>query len=157
MDGADFAQVAKEKSSCPSKEKGGSLGSFERGRMVPEFEAAAFSQKIGELGPVVKTPFGYHLIRVTGKQEKSTRSLEEASEEIRKHLTSQAKEQLFTAFVETLRKQADISGIQFFDSYIYYRQSNHARDCIGKPQNKLISPKKQHEMGNQISQWGCHS
>jgi parvulin-like peptidyl-prolyl isomerase len=108
-DGADFAELAKDHSSCPSKEQGGSLGAFGRGRMVPEFEAAAFSQELGTVGDVVKTQFGYHLIQVTERTEGSTVALEEASAEIRTHLDRQAQEELFGTFLKGLREKAEIS------------------------------------------------
>lgn len=67
--GGDFAALAKQFSDDPgSKENGGDLGYFERGRMVPEFEQAAFSQAVNAIGDPVKTQYGYHIIQVTGKQ-----------------------------------------------------------------------------------------
>ena len=62
--GASFAKLAQQKSECPSKKRGGDLGWFGRGKMVPEFEKAAFSLKKGELSNVVKTQFGFHIIKV---------------------------------------------------------------------------------------------
>jgi len=64
-DGASFADLAKEHSSCPSGQSGGSLGEFGQGDMVPEFDAVIFGDlSIGEVSDPVKTQFGYHLIEV---------------------------------------------------------------------------------------------
>lgn len=64
-DGASFADLAKEHSSCPSGQGGGSLGEFGQGQMVPEFDAVIFSDlPIGQVSDPVKTQFGYHLIEV---------------------------------------------------------------------------------------------
>lgn len=64
---AKFAELAKANSDCPSKEKGGDLGEFTRGMMVPEFETVAFTLEPGKISDPVKTQFGYHLIMVTAK------------------------------------------------------------------------------------------
>ena len=69
-----FADLAKEKSDCPSKAKGGDLGAFGHGQMVPEFDKAAFAQEIGKLYEPVKTSFGWHLVLVTEKIPASTPS-----------------------------------------------------------------------------------
>jgi len=61
--GEKFSNVAREVSLCPSKKRGGDLGTFGRGRMVKEFEQAAFALQKGQISPIVKTKFGYHIIR----------------------------------------------------------------------------------------------
>lgn len=65
----NFEAVARERSDCPSGRQGGDLGVFGRGQMVKPFEDAAFSQKVGEIGPVVETQFGFHIIKVTAHNE----------------------------------------------------------------------------------------
>ncbi len=61
--GESFANIAKEISLCPSKKRGGDLGSFSRGKMIKEFEVAAFKLEKGQISPIVKTKFGYHIIK----------------------------------------------------------------------------------------------
>ncbi|RKZ85490.1 MAG: peptidylprolyl isomerase [Gammaproteobacteria bacterium] len=67
--GADFTDVAKENSSCPSSAQGGDLGEFGPGMMVPEFDKVVFSAPVNTVQGPVKTQFGYHLLEVTSRSE----------------------------------------------------------------------------------------
>lgn len=69
LDGADFADVAREHSSCPSGRRGGDLGSFGPGQMVKEFDDVVFSAALNEVQGPVKTQFGYHLLEVTSRTD----------------------------------------------------------------------------------------
>ena len=67
--GADFEEVAKEHSACPSGKSGGDLGEFSPGQMVPEFDKVVFSEEVGKVHGPVKTDFGYHLIEITNRND----------------------------------------------------------------------------------------
>lgn len=67
--GADFAELARQHSSCPSGGQGGDLGSFGPGQMVPEFDKVVFSAPVGEVQGPVKTQFGFHLLEVTSRED----------------------------------------------------------------------------------------
>ena len=67
--GEDFAEVAKQHSTCPSSRKGGDLGEFGPGQMVKEFDAVVFSAPLKEVQGPVKTQFGYHLLEVTSRTD----------------------------------------------------------------------------------------
>ncbi len=99
--GGDFAALAKENSDCPSKEKGGDLGMFEKGKMVKPFEDAAFAMKVGDVSDIVETQFGYHIIKLTNKQEARTDSFADVKPKIVQYLKGRQMNQ----FVETLRKE----------------------------------------------------
>jgi peptidyl-prolyl cis-trans isomerase D len=85
--GTDFAELARKSSEDPgSAAQGGSLGCFGRGRMVPEFENAAFSLGAGETSDLVKSTFGYHIIRVSERKEETVAPLAQVKERIRQSL-----------------------------------------------------------------------
>ena len=65
--GADFADMAKAHSSCPSGQKGGDLGRFRPGQMVPEFDRVVFNDDVGKVHGPVQTQFGFHLIEITSR------------------------------------------------------------------------------------------
>lgn len=82
--GKDFAELAKEKSSDPSKSEGGDLGYFKKGQMVPEFETAAFGLEKGQYTKVpVKSQFGFHVIKVDDKRKAAPPTLEQVSPQVR--------------------------------------------------------------------------
>ena len=67
--GTDFAEIAKEHSECPSGAKGGDLGTFGQGQMVPEFDKVVFHDELNTVHGPVKTQFGYHLLEITARTE----------------------------------------------------------------------------------------
>ena len=133
--GEDFAALAQEYSKCPSGQRGGDLGTFMKGQMVPEFEQAALTQEIGVVGAPVKTQFGYHLILVTERDEAAgsmrashilimpdARELmllalpipaEVNLETIREEMTEQRKRQAAMEFYETQRQTLGVTSTLF--------------------------------------------
>jgi len=107
-EGADFAELAKEHSECPSSEKGGDLGYFRRGMMVGPFEETAFSQEPDTVSDIVETQFGYHLIKTTAKQPGGVASLEETRDNIQQHLLDQKIRKQINEYLTTLQEKADI-------------------------------------------------
>lgn len=108
MDGADFAEVARKNSDCPSKDNGGDLGIVKKGETVRPFEDAAFSQKINAVGPVVATEYGYHVIQVLERNPQKTMPLEDVKGKISSYLEQQKQAAVFNALVNKLRKNAKI-------------------------------------------------
>ena len=106
-----FEDAAKAHSGCPSGAQGGSLGEFGKGQMVPEFEAAVFSQEINSVGEVVETSFGYHIIKVTNRNEGGTTPFAEVKDQIMGYLTQNAQQEAVGAYIETLREAATIERI----------------------------------------------
>jgi len=107
--GKDFAELAKEKSiDTVSARQGGSLGSFPRGAMVPEFEKAAFSLKVGEISPIVKSEFGYHIIKVTGRTTPHQIDFIQVKDTIKKNLSHEKTQKAINTMVDQLIKDAKI-------------------------------------------------
>lgn len=107
--GADFATLAKESSDCPSSAKGGELGLFSKGQMVPEFEEAAFKLKPGEVSGVVKTKFGYHIIKITDKKEPRTKDFNEVKGEIENRLLKEKQKAAFEEYTKKLKDSAKVT------------------------------------------------
>jgi len=109
LDGAEFADIAKKNSDCPSKENGGDLGFFSRGQMVKPFEDAAFSQERNTIGPVVETDFGFHIIQVLEKQMAQVMKLDvEIKKQISAFLEREKQEGAFTGLVKKMKASANI-------------------------------------------------
>jgi len=107
--GKDFAQLAKDNSQDPgSAPSGGDLGFFGRGQMVPQFDAAAFTQKPGVVGDIVESDFGFHIIKVVEKLPASVVPFETAKPQIEQYLQNQAREQQTTAFVNGLKAKGKV-------------------------------------------------
>lgn len=98
-----FEDAAKENSTCPSGQKGGDLGQFGRRQMVPEFDEAAFAAEVDHVVGPVKTQFGYHLIKVTEKNEASVAPFEQVAEIINKNLLQDKQNKAYTKKAEELR------------------------------------------------------
>lgn len=105
-EGGDFAELAKEYSTdTQTKESGGELGYFPTGQMVEEFDKAAFAMDVDEISDPVKTDYGYHIIKVTGKQEAKEATLEESKDQIKETLLDQkVQEQASTWLSEATAK-----------------------------------------------------
>ena len=93
-EGQDFAELAKQYSEGPSKDKGGYLGSFKREAMVKPFADKAFSMQAGEISDPVRTRFGWHIIKVEKVNEATVSTLADAKDQIRKKLTDEYARQL---------------------------------------------------------------
>ena len=118
-DGADFAELAKEKSTGPSGPNGGELGSFGRGQMVPAFENAAFDMPVDSFSAdPVQTQFGWHVIKVTARDIAPAPTLDQMREQIVSNLSRQS----FARVVETLRAGAAVE-VRPYDEVIDEAQS----------------------------------
>jgi peptidyl-prolyl cis-trans isomerase C len=107
LKGEDFEELAKNFSKDLSTAvKGGDLGFFGRGRMVPEFEQAAFSLKAGEVSEPIKTKFGYHIIKVIEIKEGEQREFEEVKSIVKRRLKSEKQKSLFDTYIQSLKEKA---------------------------------------------------
>jgi len=103
--GKDFAEVAKQSSDCPSKDKGGDLSFFKRkGQMVEPFAAASFALKVGQVSEPVKTPFGYHIIKVTDIKKGNDVNFDEIKRDVKVDMMSENVQSM----IKKLRQDAKI-------------------------------------------------
>lgn len=110
-EGKDFADAAKEYSTCPTGEKGGDLGFFSRGQMVPEFEKAAFEGELNQVIGPVKTQFGYHLILVEQKESGRETSFAQVQEQIHQQLIQEKQRELYEKKISELTKKYGVEKV----------------------------------------------
>lgn len=118
--GGKFEDLAKQYSIDPgSKDKGGDLGSFRQGQMVPSFEKAAFSQPLHQVGPPVKSPFGYHIIEVLERTPGQKATEASAHNQIVDQLKQQQEAPLVQPFLQSLVSKAkiDVKDSRFSDVF----------------------------------------
>jgi parvulin-like peptidyl-prolyl isomerase len=106
LDGAKFADVADEHSSC--NDKGGDLGYFARGKMVEEFDVIAFSMNKDEISPIFQTPFGYHIATVYDIKKPERLSFEECKDDIKAEITAKLQDEAVDKWIEKEKPNADI-------------------------------------------------
>lgn len=105
----NFAQTAKEKSTCPSSANGGDLGLFSQGQMVPEFDRKVFSMNVGEISEPVKTQFGYHIIKLDEKNEGV--DFEKVKASVAAELKSKKEQEAYVAKVRELSDKHKVEVI----------------------------------------------
>jgi parvulin-like peptidyl-prolyl isomerase len=131
---ANWQKVAKEHSTDPgSKNNGGSLGNFPKGRMVKEFEDTAFGLEVGEISKPVKTQFGYHVIEVTKKTPAAKQTLEQAKATIEQQLKYQKQA---TAWEDWLKQATTDAGVLYaagFDPALLTASPSPAASASGSP------------------------
>lgn len=106
--GLDFSDAAAKYSSCPSSKKGGRLGEFGKGQMVPEFEEVAFNMEEGEISDPVKSQFGYHIIQLDKKVPAEQKSFNEVKEQVKQQLLQQKQFQVYNDNVQKLRGKYNV-------------------------------------------------
>ena len=109
LNGANFAELARKNSDCPSKEAGGDLKFISRGQTVKPFEDAVFSQEKNVIGPVITTEYGYHIIQVLDRKPSKTIALDEVKDKISAYLEKQKRSNIFTSILKKLKENAKIA------------------------------------------------
>ncbi len=107
--GGNFEELAKKYSIDSAAIKGGDLGWFGKGSMIPEFEKAAFGLKEGQTSGIVKTKFGYHIIKVTGKRAAGTRAFADVKDQIKAAILPSKQQEVFQKLKDELKKSGKYS------------------------------------------------
>ena len=106
--GEDFSEIAIEKSSGPSAAQGGDLDYVAKGTIIPEIEEVIFALELEELSEVVKTDFGFHILKITEKKPETVKTLEEVREEIVQTLLPEKQNEAFENLLEELKSKVEI-------------------------------------------------
>lgn len=106
--GLEFSDAARQYSRCPSKDSGGALGEFSQGKMVPEFEQAAFSMEVGEISQPVQTQFGYHIIKVDKINEAKESSFEDVKDEVKNQCLFSKQQKIYLEKQEELKEKYSV-------------------------------------------------
>lgn len=106
--GLSFEDAAKKYSTCPSKEIGGDLGEFTRGKMVKEFEDAAFKLEVGVVSEPVKSQFGYHIIKVQYHNEEGISTLEKAKDKVTRQVLGLKQQERYLSKTEELKEKYEV-------------------------------------------------
>jgi len=109
LKGEDFAELARRFSLSPDAEQGGDLGTFAKGQMPKEFDDVVFRYRVGSISRVVQSPYGFHVFRVEKRMAPRILPLEEVQEEIRKSIFQSRQESFFQEWLNSLKKQAQIT------------------------------------------------
>jgi peptidyl-prolyl cis-trans isomerase C len=106
--GGDFIEIAKEKSTGPSAAQGGDLGYVSKGDLIPEIENVVFALEIGNISDIIKSEYGFHILKVTDKKPEVLKTFEEVKEEILPTLLSTKQKEAFNNLLEELKSQVTI-------------------------------------------------
>lgn len=107
--GASFEELAKKYSIDATASRGGDIGYFRAGQLVPEFEQACMKLNIGQTGEILHTQFGYHIIKLTGKKESATQSFSEAKSVLESELKKKKRNELFDEMVLKLKDRYGVN------------------------------------------------
>ncbi|MFH1867723.1 MAG: peptidylprolyl isomerase [Candidatus Omnitrophota bacterium] len=141
--GMDFEEVAKKFSNDLTKDRGGDLGYFKKGQMIPEFEKVVFSLEVGDVSDVVKTRFGYHIIKLTDYKKATYREYEEIKEAIAAILIRERQEGKFKDLTESLKSRAKV---EIRDQLLVSGDEEIAQDLTvvdEQEEEEVVSPEKE--------------
>ena len=141
--GEAFEDVAKDVSTCPSSKDGGDLGFFGKGQMDPAFEAAAFGLEVGATSDIVKSSFGYHIIKVTDKKEGGSTPFDEVKDKITDYLTQQKQQEFWKEYDQKMKDGATIE---------YSAAEQASRDAAEKAQQEMMQQQMMRQIQAQMQQ-----